>query len=78
MDRPALGTSASSSMSRRGCTKEHFFSEADMETINKDNRLKDLVKTNPKRVKNYVRSWISNTSGSILQWPSMWVIYLSK
>jgi hypothetical protein len=75
---PALGTSSSSSMSRRGCTKEHFISEADMETINKDNRLKDLVKTDPKRVKKYVRSRISNTSCSILQWPSIWVIYLSK
>ena len=31
--------------------KEHFFSEADMETINKDNRVKDLMKTDPKRVK---------------------------
>ncbi|CAD6219774.1 unnamed protein product [Miscanthus lutarioriparius] len=38
-------------MSRRGCTKEHFFSEADMETINMDNRLKDLVKIDSKMVK---------------------------
>ena len=73
MDRPglpprslALGASASSSMSQRGCTKEHFFSEADMETINKDNRLKDLVKIDPKRVKKYVCIWISNISSSIL------------
>ncbi|CAD6219779.1 unnamed protein product [Miscanthus lutarioriparius] len=38
-------------MSQRPCTKEHFFSEADMETINMDNRLKDLAKTDPKMVK---------------------------
>ncbi|XP_066392363.1 uncharacterized protein [Miscanthus floridulus] len=64
MDRPglpprslALGASASSSMSQRGCTKEHFFSEAGMETINKDNRLKDLVKTDRKRVKKILRNW---------------------
>ncbi|XP_066392364.1 bZIP transcription factor 29-like [Miscanthus floridulus] len=53
---PALGASASSSMSQRGYTKEHFFSEVDMETINKDNRLKDLVKTDPKRVKKILRN----------------------
>jgi len=63
---PALGASASSNMSRRGYTKEHFFSEADMETINMDNRLKDLVKIDSKMVKKYVRSWISNMSCSIL------------
>jgi hypothetical protein len=40
---PALGAGASSSMSRRGGTKEHYFSEAEMETINKDNRLKELM-----------------------------------
>jgi len=44
---PALGAGASSSMSRRGGTKEHFFSEADMQTINKENKLKELVKTDP-------------------------------
>jgi len=63
---PALGASASSNMSRRGCTKEHFFSEANMETINMDNRLKDLVKIDSKMVKKYVRSWISNISCLVL------------
>ncbi|XP_066392358.1 bZIP transcription factor 30-like [Miscanthus floridulus] len=53
---PALGAGASSSMSRRGGTKEHFFSEADMEKINKDNRLKELVKTEPKRVRRILRN----------------------
>ncbi|CAD6219778.1 unnamed protein product [Miscanthus lutarioriparius] len=43
-------------MSQRGDTKEHFFSEADMEMINLDNRLKDLVKTNPKMVKKMLRN----------------------
>ncbi|CAD6219776.1 unnamed protein product [Miscanthus lutarioriparius] len=43
-------------MSRRGCTKEHFFSEADMETINMDNRLKDLVKIDSKMVKKILRN----------------------
>ncbi|CAD6225401.1 unnamed protein product [Miscanthus lutarioriparius] len=53
---PALGAGASSSMSRRGGTKEHFFSEADMEKINKDNRLKELMKTEPKRVRRILRN----------------------
>ncbi|CAD6219777.1 unnamed protein product [Miscanthus lutarioriparius] len=43
-------------MSRRGCTKEQFFSETDMETINMDNRLKDLMKTDPKVVNKILRN----------------------
>jgi hypothetical protein len=73
MDRPGLplqlpahGADASRSISRRGRTKEHFFSEADMEKINKDNRLKELMKTEPKRVKRYFHSWISNISCWVL------------
>ncbi|XP_066333442.1 bZIP transcription factor 29-like [Miscanthus floridulus] len=53
---PALGAGASSSMPRRGCTKEHFFYEADMETVNKENQLKELMKTYPKRVKRILRN----------------------
>jgi hypothetical protein len=39
----------------------HYFYEAEMETINKDNRLK-LVNTDSKRAKRYVHSWICNMS----------------
>jgi hypothetical protein len=73
---PALGAGASSSMPRRGCTKEHFFSEADMEKINKDNRLKELMKTEPKRVRRYVHSWISNISSSVLCSGHACVVYI--
>ncbi|CAN6210376.1 unnamed protein product [Urochloa humidicola] len=48
---PSLTAGASSSgMSRRGAYGD-FFSEADMAMINKDKRLKDMVNTDPKRVK---------------------------
>ena len=43
-------------MSQSGGTKDQYFSEAEIETINKDNRLKELVKTDSKRVKTYVHS----------------------
>jgi len=48
---PVLGAGASRSMSRRGRTKEQYFSDAEIEKINKDNRLKELVKTDSKRAK---------------------------
>ncbi|CAL5074962.1 unnamed protein product [Urochloa decumbens] len=48
---PSLTAGASSSgMPQRGAYGD-FFSEADMATINKDKRLKQMVNTDPKRVK---------------------------
>ncbi|CAL5088997.1 unnamed protein product [Urochloa decumbens] len=44
------GASSSGAMPRRGAYGD-FFSEADMAAINKDKRLKEMVNTDPKRVK---------------------------
>ncbi|XP_039797617.1 uncharacterized protein LOC120662559 [Panicum virgatum] len=49
---PSRAAVASSSMSRRG-TYGDLFSVAEMEMINKDKRLKEIVNTDPKRVKRY-------------------------
>jgi len=49
---PSLAAVASI-MSPRG-TDGDFFSVAEMEIINKDKRLKEIVNTDPKRVKRYV------------------------
>ncbi|KAG2634327.1 hypothetical protein PVAP13_2NG197700 [Panicum virgatum] len=50
---PSRAAVASSSMSRRG-TYGDLFSAAEMEIINRDKRLKEIVNTDPKRVKKYV------------------------
>lgn len=52
--RPPSGASRSTSMPQRGSANGEFFSVAEIEIILKDKRLKEMVNTDPNRVKRYV------------------------